>query len=260
LFLHHHSIAYAVRTRPLARWLFALAGADVTHVTICERAAALLSERYPAVRRIRVLSNAFLVAPPTTAWRESGPVLRIGHLSNLSRAKGLDLVLETVASAVRAGIACTLDLAGELTDPDGRDLIDRYRQQHPLVVRHHGPLYDDAKYRFFEDLDVFLFPSRLSEIQGIVNLEAMRCAAVPIAYGHGCIPSDFAEGGGIALEVGSDFVGGVLPSLVRWSRSPHLLSEARRLARARFEVLHHRSVAQVDQLIGELCRVPGREH
>jgi glycosyltransferase involved in cell wall biosynthesis len=252
VFLHHHSTAYTRRRTFRAVALAAVSGPHSTHIIVCPAVARRFAELYGERRRCRTLSNAFLVPPrEPSPHRRMGPIT-MGHFGNLSVEKGLDSALHTIREAGRRGIDARLVLAGaaapgratRMLETASRELGDR------LVVR--GDVGSVGKDRFFREIDLFLFPSRLAEIQGIVNLEAMSYGVVPIAFGHGCIPSDFADHGGIVVGAGDRFSDAVLARLEEWSRDPEALVRARRRARERFAGLRSRAAAELEELMNDL--------
>jgi glycosyltransferase involved in cell wall biosynthesis len=247
--LHHHSAAYLGQPRAAARALNAVAGKRTAQVMICpamrDRYAGLYGSRGARL----TLSNAFLV--PRQAERPergAGPI-RIGHFGNLSAGKGLDLAIETFAGLVDAGIPARFVLAGPAVGRHAQRQIDAAARRFGDDIEYLGSLRGEQKHRFFGGIDLFLFPSRHREIQGIVNLEAMSYGVVPIAFGHGCIPSDFAEGGGVVIDPGDDFPTAAVELLARWSRRPEELLGARRRSYSRFDELKRQADEQLRQLI-----------
>jgi glycosyltransferase involved in cell wall biosynthesis len=224
-------------------------------VIICEAAGNSLKQCYPRVRSVLPLSNAFLLPPPESSIRASTGTLRVGHLGNLSRAKGIDLVLDTVRGAARRGLRVQLDVAGPVSDSRAAEDLARFEREFPGTLTCHGLLADAGKARFFDSLDVFLFPSRLPEIEGIVNLEAMRSGVVPIAFAHGCIASNFACGGGVCVEPSDDFAARAVDCLLAWNADRDALNEARSAVWRRYGELWRRAQAQAHEVLDAFMKL-----
>src|SRR5262249_2156312 len=114
LILHHHT---SYHNSLSFRWLVRLAGPRAIHVALGRSMASDLKRRYPITREVMVVHNAcFAPLPqnPTPVAREL-PRLRLGFLSNLSRDKGLDIVLEVLRAGKSAGLDIVLRLAGPAT-------------------------------------------------------------------------------------------------------------------------------------------------
>ncbi len=199
--LHSH---LAVNERLPAMAAFTRAGgARVIYICLGVRMAADLSRRYPAAKRTHVVGNALMVPVPSAPRRRrtigDGP-LRLGHLSNLDREKGLDTVLLTAHTLAAAGLPFLLELAGPAKEVE-RGMIADAVAADPDRVRWLGPLYGPAKDRWFESLDIFLLPTRYAhEASPLVLFEAMRAGAVPIATARGCIPDDLGDAGIVVAD------------------------------------------------------------
>jgi glycosyltransferase involved in cell wall biosynthesis len=106
-----------------------------------------------------------------------GPELRVGFIGQVTREKGIDLVLAAVPQA----------------DPDARIVVagsgalDDEVRAHPRV-EHRGVVGGEAKERFFADIDVLVVPSRVPEVAGLVIDEAAVRGVPVIASLRGGIP------------------------------------------------------------------------
>lgn len=198
--VHLHSYL-AVDSYRLEMAAFSHAGGNqVLYVCLGIRMAAALSRRYAAVKRTCVLGNALMVPVPATAAprrRRTSPdkPIRLGHLGNLSYAKGLDTVLLTARVLADAKEPFVLDLAGTADDAV-LPAITAAVAADPDRVRWLGPLYGRAKDDWFDSLDVFLLPTRHAhEASPLVLFEAMRAGVVPVATSRGCIAEDLGDAG-----------------------------------------------------------------
>ena len=218
---HHHSYAYVDRAMPAMRALTRAGGRRLTHVALCEGMGQGLRSRYPWVGDVRVCSNAGLMAAPglpdeVEAVAVSGTVV-LGHLSNLSVDKGLADVLETLRVALAAGLDVRLLLGGPAATPEAEALVSDAVAELGDALTVLGRVERDDIDAFYEQIDVFVFPSRyVHEAEPLVVLDASRHGVPTIACAVGCLPgmvapqhlvpvdADFAEAAVAAIgDLGS---------------------------------------------------------
>ncbi|MFN4281739.1 MAG: glycosyltransferase family 4 protein [Alphaproteobacteria bacterium] len=257
VFVHHHSFAYLDRDSAIMRLLTKVAGSAAVHVALCPRMAARLRERYPAVARHMVLSNAAF-HPPAAGMEAAGTgALRLGHMGNLSDEKGLDLVLELFREASSSGLAARLVLAGPPADETAARAIAAAREVHGDGLDYRGPVYGEDKDRFFADIDLFLFPTRyVNEAEPIVLFEAMARGVPVIAYERGCIAEQLGEGAaaaGIVVPPQEPFVRRAAAGLRELAQTPDRLAAARRAASARMARLHDEAATQIEDVLRALA-------
>jgi glycosyltransferase involved in cell wall biosynthesis len=196
IFFHHHSFSY-LRSRKLAMIVLMLSvGRDACHVTLCEGMSRLLTRRYRSVRHVVTCSNAGVLAPfmvprlgrrPTARLTKDQP-LTVGHLSNLSIEKGLEVVFESLRALRARGIPARLLLAGAPSNSLGAKLVRAAQSEFGDALDYHGPLERGEVDAFLERLDLFLFPSTYRhEAEPLVVLEAARCGVPAVAFDVGCI-------------------------------------------------------------------------
>jgi len=262
LVVHHHAANYLRAPVAGMRLLVRAAGMDCVHVVQCERMAAALRAAYPGVRRHLALSNAAWIDAGTgerPAGR--GAPFRIGHLGNLSRTKGLETV-SAVFEALRADHDdIELVLAGPSADARARREIRRIRARFGDTVRHLGPVSGEAKARFFDEIDAFLFPTiYAAETEGLVTLEAMAAGVPVIAYGRMCIRDNLRGLEGMCVSPDDDFLEAARATLETWREQPEQLAQAREAARARFLAVQreaHAAAAELVALLGAAGTAPG---
>jgi glycosyltransferase involved in cell wall biosynthesis len=253
--LHHHTASHLARPRRVMRLLARAAGPSAVHVCVCATMAARLRALYaPAVQRTDVLSNIVTLdaaAPP--ASRTPPPVVRLGHLSNLSFEKGLTETVATLAALEARGVAARLVLAGPPVDAEVAAFLARVRAEFGARIEHRGPVYGAEKARFFADLDVFLFPTRYpNETQGIVNLEALAHGVPVVAYARCCISEDIDADAGLAVPLDAEFAAHAAAWIAAACGEPAARLERGARARARFETLHRAAAAELDRLLARL--------
>lgn len=198
LVIHHHSFAYIDRPNGLMRWFARLAPSRQLHVFLCGEMRTLFEQAYrtelpPAARGV-VLSNAFMVpiAPlDRRSDRGQWEGIVLGHMSNLSYAKGSDLFLDLFDRLAAGGLAVRAVLAGPVADPALAQKIAHAQELHGPAFEYRGAVYGEAKTAFFAAIDVFVFPSRYSnEAQPIVLVEALAHGRPLATVARGCIACD----------------------------------------------------------------------
>jgi glycosyltransferase involved in cell wall biosynthesis len=232
-----------------------LAGESALHVVLGQRMAADLRRSTPSVRRTLVLNNAGLVErPPSLARRSTDGPFILGHLSNLTRPKGVELVIDAAAGAHRAGHAIELWVAGPCHDRHAREAIDRGRKELGEKFRYLGPLNGDAKYTFYSQLDLFLFPTFYrNEAAPLVLLEALACGTPCVATDVGCISEQLGRDGGTVSTI-ETFAADVLMWVAQTARERQIGSER---ATQQFTHLAQEHTSQMSALIELLTS--GRE-
>ncbi|MBV9064610.1 MAG: glycosyltransferase family 4 protein [Methylobacteriaceae bacterium] len=212
-----------------------------------------LESRYQLSGSARVLHNASLVDDPGELLRGSSPKLRLGFLSNHCHEKGLDIALETFRRIRSLGLDAELTVAGPCATDWAQTQIEAAKAEFDGAFKAPGPVAGAAKTNFYQETDVFIFPSRYRyEAQPMVLLEAMA---------HGCVP--IASTAGFAAEL----LGETLPSpaaaelfaeraakdCAALAASPVALATAATAARARFLELRLAAGRQLMAFVEEVA-------
>lgn len=240
---HHHNVGCLEQRTPAMTAVTRLGGARVLHVVLCDRMESLLRSAYPAASTVLAGSNAAMMPGATAFVPSEGGSTTLGHLSNLTREKGVHVVLDSLRVALAAGLDVRLVLAGPCVTPDVADLVAAAQDELGPALEVLGPLAGDEVDAFYRRIDVFLFPSD-PEAEGIVALDAMRHGVPTVAYEVGCLP-------GIArpehvVPRGGDFPAAVVAAVTR--------GEAVRDVTLQTAFEHRRasSVDAHDQVLGHL--------
>lgn len=242
--LHHHSYALIDSVNGRSRRLMRAAGPDAVQVVLSESMAQGLRNAYPAAGRVAVVGNAITVdaslADVPLRVDDDEPVL--GHLSNLSRDKG---IVETVDLAIAlrdAGHPMRLLIAGSPWDAVATAQIARAVRELGPLFEHLGPVTGDAKVDFFGRITHFVFPTSYAhEAAPLVLYEAMAAGAVCATTRQGSIPEQVSGAPALLADTAATFVGSLLPVLASSrvtasdsERSRDAFSQA--LARSRIEL------------------------
>jgi glycosyltransferase involved in cell wall biosynthesis len=242
---HHHSYAYLGRRAAPAAALVRVLGRHDVHIVLCDRMADDLSRRYAPRGRVVTLSNAaFTAIPPPPPARDGAPYA-IGHLSNLSAAKGLGQTITAMRRLLAERPDARAALAGPAAAESDRARIDALTREFPGRATYHGALPHEDVAAFLGGLDLFLFPSRYRhEAEPLVVLEALAAGTPVLAYDVGCLGS---MGGGVTtVEPSADFAEAVLDA-ARQSDARHDVAESFAQRRARSRAI---ADALVDDLVG----------
>jgi glycosyltransferase involved in cell wall biosynthesis len=229
--MHHQVYSYLHRHMRLMQSICALMDARDTHIVLCARMAADLKERYAVASEVVVLPNTITLR--TTSAGELGIRSRsdrpriVGHLSNLSIAKGLPDVLDSFELLASRDPDTELRLAGPFTGAEEQRMVDDAVRRYPGRIHYLGPLRGKEKWEFFAGIDVFLFPTRYAnEAYPLVIAEAHLSGVPVIAFDRGCISSQIGVEGGAVVATGADFPAAVAALVDRWSADPSAWSNA----------------------------------
>lgn len=217
-FVHHHSASYlGDKPEMKMKFLCRISGDQAQHLVGCELTAAGLLRLYGDLN-FRILPICFAVDVPLRAGAdtssarthqheaESRPEIRVGHLSNLSIEKGLVAVFDTVDTLATKGLAVTLVLAGPPASEADDERLQALLTSTQHRVEYLGPVYGHERERFFNDIDVFLFPSRYRhESFGLVAGEALSRRVPVVAYTSGCLTADLVGTAGRILPQTANF-------------------------------------------------------
>lgn len=244
--LQHHSYAYIMRRSTVMKAIVRFGGRSTTHIFYRDLMRLAFQRVYPGASTSEIMSIAY-AAPQesrsTLRRRERSTVL-LGHMSNLTIEKGLEEAIAVGREAVVAGLAERLVLAGPIGGPRERNLLASAEAEGFMEYR--GPVHGLEKARFFDDIDVFLFPSRryANEAYPLVVWEAMLAGVPVIGFRVGCLTQDVVGPGSLLMEPSADFTAGALDQVLLWASSPPLLEQARADTRAAGDAEYQLGLAQ----------------
>lgn len=219
---HHHNSSYLTRHLRAMALLVRWGGSRVHHVVLARDMGERLQARYPAATAVLVCSNASLMVPSEPAERDpvpaAGPVV-LGHLSNLTREKGVHVAIETLRVLIAAGVDARLVLAGPCVGDDVEALVSAAASELAGRLEVTGRLDAAQVEAFYRDIDVFVFPSTYAnEAEPLVVLDALRHGVPAVAHDVGCLadllPPDHV------VPVGDDLPTAVLDLLRRGALEP----------------------------------------
>ena len=187
--VHYHSYWYMGRSARVRAGFIAICGPKAIHIVLAPPMERDIRRFYPSIRNVVALSNCGFIAPhPEVARHSGGRALRIGHLSNLSQEKGIALVLACMRSLRARGVDAELWLAGPAENKGTDALITAARLEFGDRLKYLGRLAGEEVRRFYQEIDVFLFPSvHRHEAEPLVLIDAIGAGVPVIATDRGCI-------------------------------------------------------------------------
>ena len=256
---HHHSFLYVTHARTVMRLITRTGGARMVHVALCDGMGQSLRTQYPAISRVRICSNAGLLAPPdpdeAERPRPSGEALVLGHLGNLGEDKGLSALLDTLRLLRAEGVPARLLVAGSAGTAESANRLAVAAVEFGAALEQLGPVRPTEVDTFYRRIDAFVLPSR-NEAEPLVVLEAARNGVPAIAFRVGCLAALVPEPDQL-VGLSADFPAAALPIVRR-------LADADTRRSIRREVLAHfaaRQSAAVDahgQLVALLTEPAGK--
>jgi glycosyltransferase involved in cell wall biosynthesis len=254
--VHHHSFAYINRFSIAMRALVAAAGNPGRHVLLCPEMRDRFDLAYRPNQPSAVCSNAaWLGARSDCAPKSSDKrPLRIGHLGTLTPEKGIDELTQLTLALISQGINAELWLAGAPPNESDRARLQSALQAlGPSHGRWLGILEGQAKATFFDDIDVFVLPSRYRhEAQPLVVFEALQASVPVISYAVGCVPGQLRSSG-LLISPEARLEQEAIPFLRKLYHDAETQSAARRAARRAFEAARSEAVDQSLALIADIA-------
>lgn len=252
LFVHYHSYRNMRRHSPLMALFLVLCGPRAVHIVLAPPMESGLRRWYGGVARVEVLSNAVFTPPAARERDFERRRIRVGHLSNLSREKGIETVLECLRRLRAQHLDVEFIVAGPATDGATERLLARAIGEFDGHLRYLGPLQQADVRGFYEAIDVFLFPTIYEhEAEPLVVIDAVSLGVPVIATDRGCI-GYLLEATGGCVYAPNDFVARAVDQIALWVRDRAALGAASERAQRRFQEMH--GAAQT-HLRGLLARI-----
>lgn len=265
-YVHHHSFAYLNQPSKLTAVCMKVLS-QARHIALCPEMASGINSTYNIpLPQLTVLSNAaFLPSLPQGQGQDSAPSaganpppVRLGFLSNITAEKGIFEFFALVRQAQKDGLRYHADIAGPV-DPG---IANQFQTELATLAntRHLGPLYGEDKQRFFQSIDLLLFPTRYqNEAEPVTLHEALQAGAMVVANNRGCIGGMLPDHCGAARPA-DEFVPQALQAL---SELNSLTAEERRAKRLaiqdHYEHTAHLSRATLTQLVHAICQTPRQQ-
>ncbi len=254
--VHHHSFAYITRFSIAMRALVAAAGNPGRHVLLCPEMRDRFDLTYRPNQPSTVCSNAAWLGArsdgaPKSSYKRP---LRIGHLGTLTPEKGVGELTQLTLALISHGSNAELWLAGAPPNESDRARLQSALQAlGPSHSRWLGILEGQAKARFFDDIDVFVLPSRYRhEAQPLVVFEALQASVPVISYAVGCVPGQLRSSG-LLISPEARLEHEAIPFLRKLHQDAETQLAAQRAARRAFETARSEGVDQSLALIADIA-------
>lgn len=255
VYLHHHVYSYLTKKDIRMSLICLLMGKYDTHVMLSTEMAGQFKRTYTTQSNIFVLPNAFVLQD---SWnyrpRPCKDYVTIGHISNLSIKKGLDIVIATFIALREKNLAVRLVLAGPVSSKREEDIIAEAQKRFPHDLDYRGGVYGEKKVQFFDDIDLMLFPTKyVNEAQPLVIIESLLKGIPVIAFDRGCINGLIGETGGVVIAPQSDYVHIASSIIEDWVRNKDEFERVKNRAIERGKELSVRARESLELFVHLLC-------
>jgi len=226
--LHHHVFSYINNHDRRFAMLLRILGKSADHIVLCGHMGDKITQLYCTGGVVHKLGNSAFVTPPQCV-RVRSQLRTIGFLSNVTYDKGVQLFMETTRSLASAGYPVKAIIAGPVGDKRLADEIKVFVKEDPDRRSALGAVSGKKKDRFFDLIDVLLFPSLYrNEAQPITIYEALSVQLPVLATRRGCIPDQITTGKW-AFE-SERFVSAATDQIKTWIQSPATYMSALEMA------------------------------
>lgn len=210
--LHHRGYSYIDCYSKLMACICKAANRSAIHVFLSEGMKTAFKAKYGEADSVVFSNVSLLDFPVRTKNRRKGDRLTIGHLSNLCPEKGFQQTVETFEILANADKSIRLLLAGPFIDKDCRQILDQLKLRYGDRVEYLGPVFGQPKIDFYDEVDIFLFPTCYSvEAEPNVVWEALARGCVTVAYARGCISEMLPPTIGLAIDRSEPFAQTAVP-------------------------------------------------
>ena len=232
--IHHHVYAYLNNKSRLVSFLNYFLNQKSLQIVLCPGMLDLMRRQYRIRSSCAVVPSTIMLSADNNSVGPKDnnsikrPLLRMGHLSNLTVSKGALEVIETFVLVRNQGHKIKLVMAGPICEPEVEKAIAKCQTRFGNDFEYRGPLYGPAKDEFFSEIDVFLFPTRYkNEAQPIVLSEAFQHGNPAITILRSCIPSLLGDNKHWGVSIDDDYVAEATRKIVHWINTPNVFQEER---------------------------------
>lgn len=247
VYIHHHSFQY-LHSKLKIFSLLNIISPNSVHIVLGLSMRERLIDLYGINgNNIRVVSNAaFFDVKDDMCFKENqdGQSLKIGYLANITAAKGAFEVIELARKNYRNGAFLKVVMAGPVSEVHVTEALEKEVCCNSSLS-YLGSLYGDRKSRFYQGIDVFVFPSKyINEAEPLVLYEAAQYGVLNIATDMGCMKDVLATLNGVCIQTEIASAESLSVALQRIVLSPSLLELCTSSNRQARLDLFHKHVAE----------------
>jgi glycosyltransferase involved in cell wall biosynthesis len=256
IFVHHHSYSYINSSSLLNKCFFRFVKNE-NHVALTQGMGAALSKKYDLdTRKVRVVSNAAFFGVDNTDAprrpRSTASEIRIGYLSNITFEKGFAEFFAILRALKQQRVAFKATIAGPLA-AGAREQFESLMAD-SAETEYIGPVYREAKQFFYEQLDVFVFPTKYpNEAEPLVLYEAMNASAYVVACDRGGIREMIGDAGLVAPE--ASIVERAAECITHLSQNRAELISAQKAALSRVRQLHAEAALALRDFLNDVLAI-----
>lgn len=169
--------------------------------------------------------------------RNASNIVNILYLSNITKSKGVWILLETIPEITAQTGNVKFTIAGPWQDKTFKDEVMEYVFKNNIkkFIEFPGPVYTEEKDLLFEKSDLFIFPTTYSlEAMPLVILEAMR-ASLPIISTDIGVISELVADGETGFTVNPNITEELIEKIIYLMNNSKIRKEMGRKGRKRFE-------------------------
>jgi len=209
IYIHHHSFSYLNKPNWLNRFVLRFSR-EMNHIVLCRCMKERLIEIFGVKSdRITVLSNSAFLGDEWIMDKTANDLncqsVRLGFLSNITEAKGIFLFFDLLDALSNKGFEYDAYIAGPV-DPT---ILVRFeaRLSSNGRVKYVGPVYDQMKINFYDNLDFFVFPTMyVNEAEPVTLWEAVASGLNVVSISRGCISDIVHPDFGLVIDAPERFV------------------------------------------------------
>jgi glycosyltransferase involved in cell wall biosynthesis len=234
LFMHHHSFAYLNERKFYTQILIDVAGSSCVHIALSNIMAKRLEFLYKTSVSVSISNIVFHPRKEVVSKKSFKELTTIGFISNISAEKGIFEFLDLMSTIKSEKLLLKALVAGPFQNPHIEKAVFK-RLAHMQNVKYVGPKYGVDKEKFFEQIDVLVFPTRyVNEAEPLIVLEAMNRGVPVIAYGRGCIPEIVGKNCGRIVDMNENLVSIAIEQIKAWQYNLKTFEAASRATTNRF--------------------------
>lgn len=256
IFLHHHVISYIEKYSLLHSLLIRFAGVGAHHVLLSPKMARKFLERFGNEYKCSIVRNAIFIDPhlrtvgaPRRADAYLAADVVIGFIGRLEEQKGFGEFLQ-ICRSLAAEPRARFIVAGDYRATHYNREIADVREILQDRISFRGFVNGDDKVRFYQDVDVLIFPSKYkNEASPMVCYESLAMGVPVLSSDIGAVSDIVDESCGQIFPIGADMVEAMTATLHGYLAREELLRAQQDGAARRFRWLEQEAERELAVLL-----------